>query len=206
MSHNKFTVVNQSPNASGNVSLSLDNLDDVDETKTPETGQFFGFLGAKYGPTNASASLGTVKLFGTGSSVNYPQTLSSSDNVYFYSVNPINTIGATLLDSDGIGSNWYDGVTLPSGQYEIEARLQGDYTGSSGITTIIIKAGSTNIGCFGQDVDGANNSDYPCDAVAYVSLTSSTNIVVEIDSVTAANSSTSGAQSLRGYLSIKKVG
>jgi hypothetical protein len=205
MSHNKITVGNQSPNASGNVSVALSNLSDVSST-APVSGQVLAYTGSEYEPSNANVTLGMVFL-GEGGTSNYPQTLDAADNVYFYAPNPINTItGATLLDSDTIGSNWYDGVTLPAGKYLIQASLHGDYTGSTGITTFIAKAGSVQLGCFGQDVDGANNSDYPSDTSGYISLTSSTDIVIDITGVTAANSTTTDAQSKRGYLLVLKVG
>jgi|11BtaG_2_1085332.scaffolds.fasta_scaffold17240_2 hypothetical protein len=206
MSHNKITVGGQSPSSSGDVSLALNNLSDVDTTGVA-SGDVIAYnsTSSNYEASSASISLGVVFL-GEGASSNYPQTLNASDNVYFYAPNPVNTVGATLLDSDTIGSNWYDGVTLPAGEYIISCSLHGDYTGSTGITTFIIKSGSTQIGCFAQDVDGANNSDYPSDASAYVSLSSSTNIVVDITSVTAANSTTTDGQSKRGYLQVIKVG
>jgi len=204
MSHNKITVGGQAPSASGDVSIALNNLSDVDTTGVA-SGDVIAYNGSSYEASSSSISLGVVFL-GEGASSNYPQTLNASDNVYFYAPNPINTIGATLLDSDTIGSDWYDGATLPAGEYIISCSLHGDYTGSTGITTFIVKSGSTQIGCFAQDVDGANNSDYPSDASAYISLSSPTNIVVDITSVTAANSTTTDAQSKRGYLQIIKVG
>ena len=204
MSHNKFTVAGQSPNANSEISVALNNLSDVDTTGVA-AGNVIAYNGSSYEASSSSISLGVVFL-GEGASSNYPQTLNASDNVYFYAPNPVNTISATLLDSDGIGSNWYDGVTLNAGEYIISCSLHGDYTGSTGITTFIIKSGSTQIGCFAQDVDGANNSDYPSDASAYISLSSSTDIVVDITSVTAANSTKTDAQAKRGYLQIIKVG
>ena len=206
MSHNKFTVGSQAPDSSGNVNISLNNMSDASSSGA-QSGQVLAYnsTSTQFEPSNTSVVLGMVFL-GEGGDNTYPQTLSASDNVYYYAPNPINTIGATLLDSDGIGSDWYDGVTLGAGQYIVQASLHGDYTGSTGITTFIVKSGSTQRGCFGQDVDGANNSDYPSDAVAYMTLTGSTNVVVDIDSVTAANSTRSNAQSKRGYLLILKVG
>jgi hypothetical protein len=207
MSHNKFTVANQSPNASGEVSVAISNLSDV-STTAPSNGQVLAYnsTSSEFEPSSSALGLGIVFL-GEGGSSNYPQTLNAADNVYFYAPNAVNTItGATLLDSDAIGSGWYDGVTLPAGQYLIQASLHGDYTGSTGITTFIGNAGGTQIGCFGQDVDGANNSDYPSDTSGYVTLTSSTNIVIDITGVTAANSTTTDAQSKRGYFLALKVG
>jgi hypothetical protein len=206
MSHNKITVGSQNPDASGNVSVALGNLSDADTTGAAN-GQVLAYnsTSSQFEPSNASVTLGMVFL-GEGGDSTYPQTLNAADNVYFYAPNPVNTIGATLLDSDTIGGNWYDGVTLPAGEYLIQASLHGDYTGSTGITTFIGNAGGTQIGCFGQDVDGANNSDYPSDTSGYVSLTSSTNVVIDITGVTAANSTTTNAQSKRGFFLALKVG
>jgi hypothetical protein len=206
MSHNKITVAGQSPDNTGSISINLGNLSDVD-TAGAVSGQVLAYNGTNFETSNASVTLGVVFLAGKGSTSNYPQTLNANDNVYFYAPNAVNTItGATLLDSDSIGNSWYDGVTLPAGVYLIDASLHGDYTGSTGLTTFIIKTGSTQLGCFGQDVDGANNSDYPSDASAYITLSSSASILVDITGVTAPNATTTTAQSERGYLRILKIG
>ena len=205
MSHNKIKVGGQSPDSSGNIPLNLNNLANVDTTGAQD-GNVLKYDESSEDYKASSLGLGVVFL-GEGASSNYPQTLSDSDNVYYYAPNPVNTItGATLLDSDSIGSDWYDGVTLPAGTYLIQASLHGDYTGSTGITTFIAKKGNTQIGCFAEDVDGANNSDYPSDISAYTTLTSATNVVIDITSTTAPKSTTTDAQSKYGYFLALKVG
>jgi len=207
MSHNKFTVGNQSPNASGNVDVALNDLSDVNTTGI-SAGQVLAYdtISSTFKPVNNGAALGVVFLSSNNTSSNYPQTLNAADNVYFYAPNPINTItSASLLDSDGLGGDWYDGVTLPAGDYIIQCALHGDFTGSTGQCEYVLKAGTTNIGCRAESVDPTNNSNYPSDASAYFSTTSSFNLVADILTVTAANTTRTGLQALRGYLYVWKV-
>ena len=62
-------------------------------------------------------------------------------------------------------------------------------------------------GASGVNLDTSNTTDteFPGEAVSYVTLSSSTMITVNLTSVTQANSTTSNLQAERGYLLIMKV-
>ena len=208
MSHNKIKVGGQSPNTSGEISVAINNLSDVNITSVSNN----DFL--KYNSTsgdwenNATASSSSVSIvfLGEGANQNYPETLASGSDVYFYAASPINTIGATLGSSDSY-SNWYDQFTLPAGDYILQASLHGDYTGATGEAKYQFREGSNNRGAAGVNLDPSNTTgtEYPAEAVSYVTLASSTTITVRLISVTAANSTTTGLQGQRGYLLIMKV-
>jgi hypothetical protein len=205
MSHNKIKVAGQEPNASGDITLSLDNLSDVN-TAGVQANQTLIYNGSSYVAGNKEGVLGVVFLTSNNTSSNYPQTLNAADNVYWYAPTPINTIiGASLLDSDSLGSNWYDGVTLPAGDYIIQCSLHGDFTGSTGQCKFVLKAGLTAIGCIAESADPSNNSEYPNDASAYFSSSSSFDLTADMLTLTAANSTTTDLQAKRGYLYIWKV-
>lgn len=208
MSHNKIKVGGQSPNTNGEISVAINNLSDVNITSVSNN----DFL--KYNSTsgdwenNATASSSSVSIvfLGEGANQNYPETLASGSDVYFYAASPINTIGATLGSSDSY-SNWYDQFTLPAGDYILQASLHGDYTGATGEAKYQFREGSNNRGASGVNLDPSNTTgtEYPGEAVSYVTLTSSTTITVRLTSVTAANSTTTGLQGQRGYILIMKV-
>lgn len=208
MSHNKIKVGGQSPNTSGEISVAINNLSDVNITSVANN----DFL--KYNSTsgdwenNATASSSSVSIvfLGEGADQTYPETLASGSDVYFYAASPINTIGATLGSSDSY-SNWYDQFTLPAGDYILQASLHGDYTGATGQAKYQFREGSNNRGASGVNLDPSNTTgtEYPGEAVSYVTLTSSTTITVRLTSVTAANSTTTNLQGKRGYILIMKV-
>lgn len=208
MSHNKIKVGGQSPNTSGEISVAINNLSDVNITSVANN----DFL--KYNSTsgdwenNATASSSSVSIvfLGEGADQTYPETLASGSDVYFYAASPINTIGATLGSSDSY-SNWYDQFTLPAGDYILQASLHGDYTGATGEAKYQFREGSNNRGASGVNLDPSNTTgtEYPGEAVSYVTLTSSTTITVRLTSVTAANSTTTNLQGKRGYILIMKV-
>ena len=209
MSHNKIKVAGQEPDATGAVTVSLNNLSDI-SAGSPSNNDFL-----KYNSTsgnwesNASASSSSVSILflGEGADQTYPETLASSSDVYFYAASPINTIGATLGSSDGY-SNWYDQFTLPSGDYILQASLHGDYTGATGQAKYQFREGSSLRGASGVNLEPSNTSatEYPGEAVSYVTLSSSTTVTLRLTSVTAANSTTTNLQGKRGYILIMKVG
>ena len=209
MSHNKIKVGGQSPNTSGEISVALNNLSDV-SAGSPSNNDFL-----KYNSTsgnwenNATASSSSVSIvfLGEGADQNYPETLASSSDVYFYAANPINTIGATLASSDTY-TNWYDQFTLPAGDYILQASLHGDYTGATGESKYQFREGTNLRGASGVNLDPSNTSgtEYPAEAISYVTLTSSTTVTLRLTSVTAADSTTTNLQGKRGYILIMKVG
>ena len=209
MSHNKIKVGGQSPNTSGEISIALNDISNV-SAGSPSNNDFL-----KYNSTsgnwenNATVSSSSVSIvfLGEGADQTYPETLATNSDVYFYAASPINTIGATLNSSDSY-SNWYDQVTLPAGDYIMQASLHGDFTGATGEAKYQFREGSNNRGASGVNLDPSNTTgtEYPAEAVSYVTLSSSTIISVRLTSVTAANSTTTNLQGKRGFLLIMKVG
>lgn len=208
MSHNKIKVGGQSPNTDGDISVAINNLSDVTITSV-QNGDFL-----KYNSTsgdwenNATASSSSVSILflGEGATQTYPETLASGSDVYFYAATPINTIGATLASSDSY-SGWYDQFTLPAGDYILQASLHGDYTGATGEAKYQFREGSNNRGASGVNLDPSNTTgtEYPGEAVSYMTLNASTTISVRLTSVTAANSTRTALQGQRGYILIMKV-
>ena len=103
--------------------------------------------------------------------------------------------------------DWFDQVSLPAGNYLVQAALRGDYTGATGEAKFTFRDSSLR-GAAGVDLDASNTTGtaYPGDAIAYLTLSSTTTITVRLSDVTAANSTTSNVQAERGYLLIMKVG
>ena len=209
MSHNKIKVGGQSPNTSGEISVALDNLSDINITSISDNDflQYNSTSGDWENTANPSSSTVAILFLGEGADQTYPETLASGSDVYFYAASPVNTIGATLASSDTY-SDWYDQFTLPAGDYLLQASLHGDYTGATGEAKYQFREGSNNRGASGVNLDPSNTSgtEYPADAISYVTLTASTTVTLRLTSVTASNSTTTNLQSKRGYLLIMKVG
>ena len=208
MSHNKIKVGGQEPTVNGEISVALNNLSDVNAS-SPSNGDFLKYndtSGDWENSATASSSSVPIVFLGEGANQNYPETLASGSDVYFYAASPINTIGATLGSSDSY-SNWYDQFTLPAGDYMLQASLHGDYTGATGQAKYQFREGSNNRGASGVNLDPSNTTgtEYPGEAISYVTLSSSTTITVRLTSVTAADSTTTGLQGQRGYILIMKV-
>lgn len=208
MSHNKIKVGGQSPNTSGEISVAINNLSDVNisSVQNDDFLKYNSTSGDWENSSSASSSSVSILFLGEGADQTYPETLASGSDVYFYAASPINTIGATLGSSDTY-SNWYDQFTLPAGDYILQASLHGDYTGATGQAKYQFREGTNNRGAAGVNLDPSNTSgtEYPAEAISYVTLSSSTVITVRLTSVTAANSTTTNLQGKRGFLLIMKV-
>ena len=119
MSHNKFTVANQSPNASGNVSIDIGDMNDV-SISSPAVNQVIQYSGSQW--QNQTLALGSgLLVIGQGESnppaTNYSSSGASSmsGNVYLYDSSPVNTLGATITKY--ASTHWVTSITLPAGNY-----------------------------------------------------------------------------------------
>lgn len=205
MSHNKFTVANQSPDSSGNVSLAMNDLSDV--SGTPATGTYLIYNGSGY-DTTSTASVSVQCIFlGEGASSNYPRTLIVNDEVCFYDTNPYNSIASATLNVLTGQTDWYESITLPAGTYYMRGVCVGDFTSSATPNMTYQFHNSTAlIGSVGASYDSvASGGNYPYEATALFTLAGSTTIYLNIVSVSNANSTTTSNQSKYGHLYIMKV-
>ena len=206
MSHNKITVANQSPDANGNVSVNLSDLSDV--TGTPSTGTFLEYNGTNFASVSTASVSVQCIFIGEGGSDAYPRTLAVNEEICFYSTNPYNSITSATLNLLSGETDWYESVTLPSGTYYLRGTCVGDFTSTSSPNmTYRFHNGTSMDGAAGASYDSvASGGKYPYEANCMFTLTSSTTVYLNINSVTSANSTTSTNQALYGHLYIMKVG
>lgn len=212
MSFNNIKInTNIKPSNTGNISLSSNDLSDVSITSLA-SGNYLKYDGSNWVNSNVSATASNLNLIfmGEGASVQYPKNWTANEDVYFYSTSVVNTIAGASVSSSDSYSNWYDQVSLPSGNYLLQASAHPGYTGSSGELKYQFRRGSTAIGAAGVNLDISNTSgtSYPGDAISWVSLSSTTTIAVKIVSKSNTQTSTNrtNLQAERGYLLIMKVG
>lgn len=206
MSHNKLTIANQSPDSAGNVSLAMNDLSDV--TGTPAAGTYLLYNGTNY-DTVSTASVSVQCIFiGEGGADAYPRTLVANEEVCFYSTTPYNSIASATLNTLSGQTDWYESVTLPAGTYYFRGTCIGDFTSSSSPNmTYRFYNGSAMDGAAGASYDSvASGGKYPYEATALFTLSASTTVYLNINTVTNANSTTSNNQALYGHLYIMKVG
>ena len=206
MSHNKIKVAGQEPDASGDITLSLDNLSDV--TGTPVSGSFLEYDGSNF--NNVSSATVSVQciFIGEGASSSYPRTLVLNEEVCFYDTNAYNSIASSTLNQLSGSANWYESVTLPAGTFYMRGTCIGDFTSSASPNmTYRFHNGTAQTGATGASYDSVGSGgQYPYESTAIITLTGSTTIYLNISTVSNANSTTSTNQSLYGHLYIMKVG
>ncbi len=127
MSHKKIKVAGQEADASGNISLSSVNIEDLDGVTLTSLGtdQVLKYDGSSWVNGSPAGGSSDILAIGRGESDNYSNTgLAASylhdkaDYVYFYDSNPVNTItGASV--SKVSGTHWIESITLPAGKYYV---------------------------------------------------------------------------------------
>ena len=183
MSHNKFTVANQAPDSNGNVSLALNNLDDVN-ISTPQDNQVVLFKSASSDYRNETFSLGNgLLVLGQGDSNAYSNSGASSMSgaVYLYapSASTVNTIGATI--NKYLSTDWVTSVTLPAGKYfaQISYRVKFSTTGYFNFGLVDASSTSTertSKAYIGEERTTQDNA--ASIAFGYFELTTSTELII----------------------------
>lgn len=178
MSHNKIKVAGQVPDSNGEITVSVENLNDVTITNI-QSNQILQYDSGTTHWVNADTSTlsgGTVLFIGDGSSINYPtggsQLTTSGVDIHFYGV-VYNGISAT------VGSGWIDSITLPAGSYLCNAVAAIDFTTSNGFASYRWHNGTNFVGTQGnvkQDTDSIGSS-----CSAYVTSTSSITLSVRLN-------------------------
>ena len=206
MSHNKLTVQNQSPDSAGNISLDLNNLDDVN-TGTPSNNDYLKYISGEWQAAASTSTTPTIEhiWIGEGASQTYPEAWTNGNDVYFYSSSsPTNTIaGATVTSSDS-HSNWYDEFNLPSGSYFIYTRIQADFSSSSGYVSYKVHDGAAVVAPTGYAVASGNSSEFPQLIQTIIELSSSASVSIRL-TTTSSTTTASTEQGLYGFILIQKV-
>jgi hypothetical protein len=207
MSHNKLKVGTAEPDRVGDVSLSINNLSDVDTTSAV-SGQYLTYNGSDWGPTSAVAGgVPGIVFVGEGATSNYSGSGASgvavNDDIEFYATSPGNTISSATVTSS---SNWVSSVTLPAGKFRLTAVAGLELSASSGLLEYRWHNGSSLVGATGNAGYTDDRVGNPC--VVYVELTGSTTFTVRITTATSvtALASQTGRQSERGYIVIEQIG
>lgn len=212
MSHNKMTVASQNPDSSGNVSVNITNLSDVN-ISSPTSNEVIKYDGAQWINSTAPTGTGEYIQLGRGETYgsNYPFLAPSALNriIYLYDTTPINTIsGATLHQS--ATTHWYDSVTLPAGKYNIISQTNVAFS-ASGYLVFNYK-NSSNIILSASAKIGDNASGYAWGVVStinsFIEFTSSTRIYLKVHSASNVNTSSSAHNNLIDeftYLIVVKV-
>ena len=211
MSHNKITVAGQKPDVNGDITVPFVSTDEI--TGTPATDDYLKWNGTYWEPTaNASLTTGVGHIFiGQGESDNYSNSphgtgsFNALDQIYFYDSSPVNTItGATITSSSG----WISSITLPSGDYFINAKTLFEFSASGYCLYAIYNNGSTRFTPAG--IVGDNRSSYNGGsdiAMGIIQLASSTTITIRIQALSNVDSGTaqSNTPSKHNLLYIEKL-
>ena len=182
MSHNKIKVGGQKPDASGDITLSLDNLSDVN-TAGVSNDEILQYAGGSWGTTTAPASVSNYILVGQGESDSYSNSgasnLNSGSFIRLYDTNPINTIAGASFTSS---SDWISLITLPAGNYFIQSQVRVVFSASGHLLFNLSQSNTTRIS--NSALIGDNASTYiegaSSSLQSYVSLGSSTDVMLKV--------------------------
>lgn len=134
MSHNKFTINNQSPTSTGNVSVGFTDLSDVNFSSLA-TNHIPKWNGSQWVNGTAPAGSNEYIRLGQGESApanSYPYLRpdQAGNSIGYYDTSPLNTITSATLNNSSATSNWYDSITLPIGVYYVTTSVYPYFTAS----------------------------------------------------------------------------
>lgn len=189
MSHNKIKIGSSTPDASGNLTLNLSDLNDVNGT--PATNQYLQYNGSNWVPASSAAGSEIGYIFiGQGESNIYSNSphgtgaFTGNDDLYVYDTNPKNTInGSTITSSSG----WISSITLPTGNYLVTGQTLLEFSSSGYAAYGFYDSSNNRLTQLG--IIGTNRSAYfgAGDlAHSIIELTSTTTIKLKLDSISGA--------------------
>ena len=207
MSHNKITVAGQSPNTSGEITVSINNLSDVDTSGVANNDYLvYNSTSSQFEASSPVSTTPQIIFIGKGETANYSGSgasgVTTSDDIEFYDSSVVNNISNATVTS---ASNWVSSITLPAGSYRLLAVAGLELSASSGLLEYRWHDGTNAIGTTGNAGYTDDRVGNPC--VVLVEPTANTTYTVRITtatSVTALASQTS-RQSQRGYIVIEQV-
>jgi hypothetical protein len=180
MSHNKITVASQSPDASGNVSIDLSNMSDVNISSAADN-QVLQYSTASGEWQNQTLTLGSgLLVIGQGESNAYSNSGASSmsGTVYLYDSSPVNTLGATITKY--LATDWVTEITLPAGNYQAMITYRVEFSSSGyfnfGLTTTNGTTEYTSRAYIGEDRTTIDNA--ASTALGYFELSSDTTVII----------------------------
>ena len=176
MSHNKIKVAGQEPNASGEISVAIDNLSDV-STSGVSSGEVIKYNGSSWDTGAAPAGSPQYILIGQGESEAYSDStatgLGVGDSLQIYDTSPIENIaGASLTKT----SDWIREITLPAGQYFVQCQTRVVFSASGYLLFNLAKT-SNNDEISNSALIGDNSASYASGVAStlqsYMNLSSS---------------------------------
>ena len=182
MSHNKITVASQSPDSSGNISIDVTNMSDVN-ISSPIDNQVLQYSTAASEWQNQTVSIGSgLLVLGQGDSNAYSNSGASSMSgaVYLYapSSSIVNTLGATINKYSS--TDWVTSITLPAGNYQAMITYRVEFSSSGyfnfGLTNTAGTTEYTSRAYIGEDRTTIDNA--ASTALGYFELTSSTTVIL----------------------------
>lgn len=191
MSHNKITVASQNPDASGNVSIDIANMSDVN-ISTPSDNQILQYSTASSEWQNQTLSLGSgLLVLGQGDSDAYSNSGASSmsGDVYLYAptASIVNTFGATITKY--LATDWVTSITLPAGNYFAQLTYRVEFSSSGyfnfGLTDTTGSTEYTTKAYIGEDRTTIDNA--ASTAIGYFELATDTTVVIYNDAASGVN-------------------
>ena len=215
MSHNANKVNAQEPDRAGAITQALGDLSNVSST-APTDGYYLEYndTASEWQPAAGTAGATSTAphiWLGEGASQTYPETWVQGNGAYFYSSSVVNTItGASVSSSDSY-SNWYDEFTLPAGTYLIYARVDADFSASTGQAQYIVQttptAGGSSVihAASGWSASSANTGQNPEVAQALFELTEESDAIIKLQNTSSLGTASTN-QGVYGFIFILKVG
>lgn len=184
MSHNKISVGSATPDASGNITIALGDLSDINLSNIAEN-EVLKYDGANW--INSTPPAGTASYIWVGgnysehygnSPLGYNVEIPTGGPLYFYTNNEaVNTISGSSLT---ITNGWLESITLPPGNYLLQAQTMLRFQSSGYMSYCFQDSAGNRISQYGVvgDSRGLTYGPSNSNAMGYVTFTEETTIEV----------------------------
>ena len=169
MSFNNTKVNSKKPDTDGNITLSLNDLNNVSGSPSPD--QVLKYTGSGWESSAAPSGAEAYILLGQGESSNYNtsgggelQSVSGDADlnvaIHIYDTSPLNTISGATLNGVSGSANWYESITLPAGNYHVLSQTLLAMNSGSGYVgfCILNTSGNTQLTSVAIIGDGASSA------------------------------------------------
>ena len=144
MAHNNNKLGGSEPNRQGVISPQLNDLNNVNAA-APQSNEVLKYNSTTSAWESAAPSVSAAYLFlGRGEQDDYSNTgntgsITNGDAWYCYDTSPRNTIsGATIIKVSG--THWIDYITLPAGDYTVDAQIFATWTATGYLQVVLHKS------------------------------------------------------------------
>jgi hypothetical protein len=208
MSFNELKVAKAEPDVTGNIELTLDDLNDVGDVLYGQSMVYDASTSQWVGASLSFDDVTDLALFGQGESDDYANSgfsLSAGQVWGFYDSSPVNYIESSVTFNKVSGTHWLESISLLKGTYHIFAQTHLELS-ASGYLEVALFEGSTQASksaVVGTSLSSTDSSPATIDCI--LTVDTFTTVTFNVVDVLNASASQGNTPAERGVILIRRA-